>query len=134
MPMKISLALGTRQPLSRQTAWGCLTANIAMPGSGSLAAGRISGYGQLALTLVGMILTTSFGVRFIVWALANWSRLYGPQADPLAGLNEMWMVVRWALAGIGIFGLGWLWALATGFQILRAAKHTEQSNIPPRLS
>jgi len=132
--MKISLALGTRQPLSRQTAWGCLTANIAIPGSGSLAAGRPSGYGQLALALVGMILTTTFGVRFIVWALSNWSRLYGPQADPLAGLTEMWAAVRWALVGMGIFGLGWLWALATGLQILHAAKEAEQSNVPPRLS
>jgi hypothetical protein len=27
--MKISLALGPRQPLSRQTAWGCVTTNLA---------------------------------------------------------------------------------------------------------
>ena len=39
MPMKISLALGNPQALSRQTAWGCLTTNLAMPGFGSLVLG-----------------------------------------------------------------------------------------------
>ena len=52
--MKISLALGPRRPLSRQTAWGCLTTNLALPGAGSLVAGRVSGYPQLALGVGGM--------------------------------------------------------------------------------
>ena len=54
MRTKISLALGQRQALSRQTAWGCFTTNLALPGFGSLVAGRISGYFQVALAMVGL--------------------------------------------------------------------------------
>src|ERR1041385_5349910 len=111
--MKISLALGQRQALSRQTAWGCLTTNLALPGFGSLAAGRRVGYLQVALMITGMALTMILGVRFVLWTLTNWSRLHDPMADQVAALGEMWLAVRWALLGIGIFGLGWLWALAT---------------------
>src|SRR4051812_17590408 len=103
MPMKISLALGPRKPLSRQTAWGCLTANLALPGSGSLLAGRVIGYPQLALGGLGMLLTLVFGVRFLIWQITNWSRLHDPSGDPLGALVETWQSVRWAVLGIGLF-------------------------------
>jgi hypothetical protein len=131
--MKISLALGPRQPLSRQTAWGCLTANLALPGSGSLVAGRVSGYVQLVLALGGTIMSTVFGLPFIVWSVANWARFYGAEADALTAFKEKWGLVRWALLGIGIFGVGWLWAIGTGLQILHSAKNVEPANVPPRL-
>ncbi len=130
MPTKISLALGPRRPLSRQTAWGCLTANLALPGMGSLVAGRVSGYAQAALALAGMVLTMIFGVRFIVWYIANWSRLVGQQSDPLGTLGELWLELRWALAGFAIFAIGWLWALATSWGIVREAK---EATAPPPL-
>src|SRR5437867_2806592 len=133
MPMKISLALGPRRPLSRQTALGCLTANLALPGSGSLVAGRVSGYAQLALAAGGLILTVLFGIRFIYWYAAHWSHFSGPQADPFGVLPEMWRVVRWALFGMGIFFIGLLWALATSLQIVRSAKNAESAKVPPRL-
>jgi hypothetical protein len=129
------LALGPRRPLSRQTAWGCLTTNLALPGLGSLVAGRISGYSQAALALGGMGLTMAFGVRFMLWFAANWARLHDPEADPVAALLEMWVAggLRWALLGIALFALGWLWALATSLGLLRAAKREEASRAPPRL-
>ncbi len=133
MPMKISLALGPRQPLSGQTAWGCLTTNLMLPGAGSLMAGRVSGYGQLALATGGLALTALFGLRFILWYLANWRSFNQPQADPLEGLSQMWLVLRWPLLGIGIFLAGWLWALVTSIQIIRSARKAEQGNVPPRL-
>src|SRR5258706_10242547 len=133
MPMKISLALGQRQPLSRQTAWGCLTTNLALPGFGSLVAGHVSGYPQAALGIGGLILTTVFGLRFIVWYIANWSRFYGAHADPFAALSDMWPSLRWALLGIGLFVVSLLWALATSLQIVRAAKNAEATKVPPRL-
>ena len=133
MPMKISLALGPRRPLSRQTAWGCFTSNLALPGSGSLLAGRISGYAQLALAIGGMLLSTLFGVRYILWHLANWSRFYDPQTDQAALLAEMWLSLRWALLGIAVFALGWLWALMTGLQLVQAAKKSDSTLVPPRL-
>src|SRR4051794_38669590 len=110
MPMKISLALGKSRPLSRRTAWGCLTANLAVPGSGSLVAGRISGYPQTALGLIGLAVTVIFGVRFIYWYFANWSQIsHAP--DPFAAIAEMWLVLKWPLLGMAIFLFGWLWSL-----------------------
>ena len=133
MPMKISLALGERRPLSRQTAWGCFTTNLALPGFGSLVAGRVTGYPQALLGLGGVALTLVFGVQFIAWYLANWSRLQAPQADPVAAMGEVLMNGRWAFLSIGVFALGWLWALGTSWQILRSAKEAESANAPPIL-
>src|SRR5690348_1541055 len=97
MPMRISLALGPRRPLSRQTAWGCLTSNLALPGSGSLLAGHRAGYGQLLLALAAFMVSTVFGLRFFLWEFANWSRLHNPEADPVAVLRETWIHLRLAL-------------------------------------
>src|ERR1044071_496297 len=134
MPMKISLALGRRQPLSRQTAWGCLTTNLAIPGCGSLLAGRPSGYAQLAVAMLGLLVITVYGVRFIAWAITNWSRLHAPKADPMQSLLEIWLHLRAALIGFGIALVAWTWALITGFSILAAAEKSEPSNEPPRLT
>jgi hypothetical protein len=131
--MKVSLALGPRRPLSRQTAWGCLTTNIVMPGAGSLLAGRIAGYPQLALAIGGTIVSLIFGVHFIFWSIANWSRLHSPEADPLAALAENWQHLKWALSGLGLFFLGWLWALVTSIGIVSRARHDEKLSAPPRL-
>ena len=133
MPMRISLALGPRRRLSRQTAWGCLTTNVAMPGFGSLVAGRVSGYAQAALAIGGMTLTMIFGMRFIWWMVANWSRFHEPDADPTAGLGEMWQYLKWPLVGFGMFGVGWLWAVVTGLQIVSSARKAESAAVPPRL-
>jgi hypothetical protein len=133
MPMKVSLALGPRRPLSRQTAWGCLTTNLAMPGAGSLVAGRATGYAQLALAVGGMILTLVFGVRFILWYLANWGRFHGDTADPFGNLEAMWHVLRWAVLGIGVFFVGWLWAFLTSFGLIVSARTSESGSVPPPL-
>jgi len=129
--MKISLALGPRGNLSPQTAWGCLTANLALPGSGSLAAGRLSGYPQVALALVGLALTMAYGTRFVFWFLRNYSRLQENNiTDPVGYIMEIWLAVRWALLGMGVFGLTWIWALITSMAIVRSAK---SSGAPPPL-
>lgn len=131
--MKISLALGQREGLSRQTAMGCLTTNLALPGFGSLVAGRRSGYPQVILCLVGLFLTTVFGVRFVAWSINNWTQLHQQSDDPFTSLAEMWLMVRWPLLGIGIFAVSWLWALATSFEILHSAKRESSSRVPPKL-
>ena len=131
--MKISLALGHREGLSRQTAMGCLTTNLALPGFGSLVAGRRSGYPQVVLCLLGLLLTTVFGVRFVAWSLNNWAQLHQQTDDPLTPLLDMWLMVRWPLLGIGIFALSWFWALTTSFEILHAAKKENSSRVPPKL-
>jgi hypothetical protein len=131
--MKISLALGQRRVLSRQTAWGCLTSNLAVPGTGSLVAGYRSGYVQLAMTLCAFSLTSIFGLRFIYWVIRNWARIYGPHGDSLEALLEIWPVLRWALVGIGLFGMTWLWALQTSLSVVREAKQADAAKAPPPL-
>src|SRR5437870_13677773 len=133
MPMRISLALGPRRPLSRQTAWGCLTSNLALPGSGSLVAGRPVGYVQLALALAGFAITMVFGLHFIVWQLANWSRFHGAEADLAGGLGEIWLHLRWALLGMALVFAAFLWALMTSLAILRSAPRHDPANAPPPL-
>ena len=131
--MKISLALGPRRTLSRQTALGCLTSNLAMPGVGSLVAGRRSGYAQFVLGLGGLVLTMVFAARFFVWYSANLPRIRGTDMDPIEGLAEIWMAARWSLLGMALFALGWLWSLGTGLTLVREAKAAERSKLPPKL-
>ena len=129
--MKISLALGPRGPLSRQTAWGCFTANLAFPGIGSLMAGRKVGYAQAVLGFGGLAMSLLFGIPFIYWCLANWARLYGDQADPGATMTELGSHVLWPAEGIALFGAGLIWALRTSFLILNESPPA--SPAPPRL-
>ena len=136
--MKLSLALGPRQPLSRQTAWGCLTTNLALPGFGSLLAGRKVGYVQIPFTVVGFALLLIFGVRTIVWYLSNWSRLMNPDEDPWDNLGEIWLHMRWPLLGMAIAAFAMLWALITSLSIVaesRAAERREKlmRPLPPKL-
>ena len=130
--MKISLALGQRKPLDRTTAWGCLTANLAVPGCGSLVAGRVSGYFQLALAIAGMALTTFFGLRFFVWYVNNWSHLQQTQEDMAANFAELWLRLRWTVLGFLIFLAGLLWALASSIGIVLQARRAG-TNQPPKL-
>jgi len=109
-----------------------MTGNLALPGSGSLVAGRRSGYPQLALAGLGLVLSMIFGLRFIFWFFANWSRFQQSANDPVAALGEMWKVLRWALLGLAVFFVSWLWALGTSFRILHSATGSETSNAPPR--
>jgi len=132
--MKISLALGSREALSPQTARGCAATNLALPGFGSIMAGRPVGYLQAAITIVSFPLTTLFGVKFFLWYLGNWSTLNNPEADPVESMMRMGHEVRWAALGIALFAVGWLWALATNASILRAAPKNEDAGKPPRLT
>lgn len=131
--MKISLALGPRRTLSPQTAWGCLTTNLAVPGFGSLLAGRPIGYLQAILGLLGLAVTLGFGIRFCWWFFENWSRMQDPAADPVVVLAELWRTVRWPLLGIGLFAVSWLWALGTSWTIVREARRAQAESRPPVL-
>jgi hypothetical protein len=112
-----------QQNLTPETARGCLAANLGVPGAGTLAAGRRSGYLQFALALAGTVLTLTCGMRFIIWYFQNISRLHSAQLDdPLGILLEVWLAARWSLLGIALFAVGWLWALGSSFSILARAK------------
>jgi len=134
--MKPSLAPAGRKPLDRQTAWGCLTTNLAVPGVGSLRARRFAGCFQAPLGVAGLVLTFTFGLRFIAWFFANRERFDNPEEDPVATLVELWRVVRWPLLGIGLFALAWLWALVTSLNLLQQARKEAQAaegHVPPKI-
>jgi hypothetical protein len=113
----------------RSDAWGCLTANLALPGSGSLLAGRKIGYAQLVLTTAGLLLTLGSGIPAILWFLKNWEHLMSPPDDPAQRLSEIFAAIRWPLIGFGIFGFSLCWALITSLGIL----WTPKSPAPPKL-
>jgi hypothetical protein len=127
--MKISLALANPGPISRQTAWGCLASNLALPGSGSLAAGKRSGYFQLALAFIGLGVSTVTITRLFSWYISHFSSLQDP--DP-GQLTQLFQAMRGPLLGLAIFALGLIWSLLSSLQILRSAR-ADPKNIPPRL-
>jgi hypothetical protein len=124
--MKLNLTLGKPRPLNRAEAWGCVTANLAVPGSGSLAAGRAVGYFQMALTLIGFIMTVVCGAGFFHWYFANAKQLNQlQQDDPVGALLALWHGARWAMAGFAIFIFALAWAAITSFQIFQARPRRE---------
>ncbi len=133
MPMRISLALGPRRPLDRAMAWGCLTTNLAIPGCGSLVAGRASGYWQFVIVMAGEIMTVYFGLKLFFWYQSDWAHLQQIQPDSATNFHELWLRLRWLLLGMSVFGVGWLWALGSSLSILAEAKKATRS-APPVLS
>jgi len=132
--MKISLRLGDTRHLSPADAWTCLTSNLVFPGAGSLMAGRKIGYAQAGLTMAGFGLTTWFGLSFMIWALRHWAELMHPEADPIDTLLAIWQACRWALLGLGLFGLAWIWALVTSWSIVHQARRSPTlAAKPPRI-
>jgi len=128
--MKLSLTLGTPRPLSRAEAWGCVTANLAVPGSGSLAAGRPAGYFQMALTLIGFIITVVCAAGFFRWYFAHASQIsQTQQEDPVGAFLSLWRAARWPLLGMAVFFFALAWAGITSFQIVQAQR---KDSTPPR--
>ncbi len=93
-------------------AWACLFTNLAgVPGLGTVMARRWEGVPQLALSVAGGVLTTWWLVGFALAVLRSGS------FPPEEGLH-----LRLGLEGLGLFGVGWLWALGSSVAVLRAAR------------
>ncbi len=103
-----------------------------MPGFGSLLAGRKQGYPQVVLQVLGLVLTTVFGIRFIAWYFSHRAQLDQLEGEPDRYFLEIWAPMRWALLGIVVFAVSWLWSLATSLSILREARRHEPKQ-PPKL-
>jgi hypothetical protein len=130
--MKFSLILRSPRPLTRSEARACLAANLALPGAGSLAAGRPLGYAQMAVALGGTIVSVVTGIPMFEWALSNWARLTAPSSDdPLEGLSELWLHMRWPIVGICIVAIAILWAGVTGMRLISKAP---EDRVPPRIN
>jgi hypothetical protein len=129
--MKLNLKLGTRRPLTRAEAWGCVTANLAVPGSGSLAAGRVVGYFQMALTIIGFVMTLVCAAGFFHWYFANAKQIAQMQeTDPAGTLLSFWLAARGAMAGFALVAFALAWAAITSFQIVQAQR---KEPAPPRI-
>jgi len=101
-----------------------VSTNLALPGFGSLAARRIVGWFQAPVCVLALGLTLGFGLRFTVWYFTHRDQLDDPTDDPVATLAAIWANVRWALLGMGLFGLNWIWALLTSLSLMQEAKRT----------
>lgn len=90
-----------------------LTNLLVLPGLGSFLGGRrVAGCLQILLAIAGFVLTLDWFVTFLSlwWQTAQFPVDGGPHL--LLGL-----------AGVGLFGLAWLWGLLTGLSILRRSHH-----------
>jgi len=121
--MKGSLKLRPRRALTRAEAWACFTANLALPGSGSLAAGYAIGYGQMTAAFLAEILTCVTGIPMIKWVLS------GAAASQMS-LGDLWLYAHWPVACIGLFAAAVLWALTTSLTVLA---HASKDGVPPRI-
>jgi hypothetical protein len=128
--VKLVLASRAKGPSNRSEAWACVTANIALPGSGSLAAAKPIGYFQLGVAFTGVLITTIAGGRLAVWMTGHAAALSQPSDDPFQTLATLWRQLEWPLVGFGVFGLAWLWAAVTSLQILSAHP---KNPVPPRI-
>jgi hypothetical protein len=101
-----------RARTSEDFAWACLVTNaVGVPGMGTLMIRRWEGVPQLALSIAGGVLMTWWIAGFVIAELRT-MEIPPPGAPPLA-------LVLW---GIGLFTVGWLWALVSSVRILRAAR------------
>ena len=129
-PVKLVLASRAKGPANRTEAWACLTANLALPGSGSLAAGKPIGYYQLALAAVGFILSVATGIHLMEWMLENWTRVNQSTGDPVENWQPYGVKYggRWRAWVFSALSL--LWAAITSLQILSAHP---KNPVPPRI-
>ena len=125
--MKGSLKLRPGRVLSRKEAWACFSANLALPGSGSLAAGRAVGYAQLAAAFASMVFTAVASIPMIQWALSG-GLTQAPLDDPSQNFLNLWIHVRWPLASICFFAAVIFWATMTSRDILAKAP---KEDVPP---
>jgi hypothetical protein len=107
-----------------------LTANLALPGAGSLAAGRAVGYCQMALAFLGMTVTLVTTIPMFQWVLSIAGGSQSSTADPYQSLADLWRHAKWPLAGIGIFAVAIFWAMATSLMLLASA---QKDPVPPRI-
>ena len=94
---------------------------LVLPGLGSLIAGRRSGWAQAAVALAGFALTAVW----FVWFVAAWLRegSFPLDAGPYLPAGAL---------GVVLFALSWVWALATGLQLVRRSRGGRSIDTPRR--
>lgn len=116
MRMKTSSAHAGPTPIDKPTAWACAVTNAAtVPGLGTIAGGRKVGYVQAAFALLGFALS--------LVGLLGHLRVWYDTGEMPEGFTRGLVV---AVVGLMLFGLAWLWALASSIQL-----HREATRPPP---
>lgn len=103
----------------RERAWGLVIANqLALPGIGSVLAGRKVGWLQLAFSLTGIGCMTVF-LAFAIPRMGDW---LNPPEDPelVFAVFEKWRPwLMLSVIGIGLVAFSWVWSLGTSRQVLK---------------
>jgi hypothetical protein len=114
----------------REPAWGVAIANqLALPGFGTVMAGRKIGYAQLALSVTGVICFTAFLIHALPHLGELLRQLANPTDDPDAALEFVAQWIPWlgvAFAGILLWVAAWLWALGTSVKAVRGDDKAER--------
>ena len=102
--------------------WGLAIANqFALPGLGTVMAGRKIGYLQLLFSVSGVVLTTTF----LIWSVPNLRDWMPPPEDEALILAKFEKWKPWFLvagAGIVLFFAGWCMALVSSRSIVAQPK------------
>jgi ABC-type uncharacterized transport system permease subunit len=119
MPQPPPLKPTSAAAKNRSVAWGMVVANqLALPGLGTVMAGRKIGYVQLAFSIFGVLLTTSF----LIWCFPNLGDWFPPPEDDAVVMANFEKWQPWFLiAGSGIvsYFIGWCMALFSSQSIVR---------------
>ena len=98
----------------RAHAWGCLLANLTVPGLGTVAGGaRVIGILQIGLSQTGFVVALVWAIR----TLCDWIH-----TGRLPAEIDRWLV--FGFAGAWLFLVIWLWSLVSSLQILRNTRKT----------
>jgi hypothetical protein len=108
----------------KSPSWSYLVANLAvLPGLGSIGANKRVGYVQIVLAIAGMAMS----LYFAIWMINLLVTRYSPDQE-ISSISELF---RWpeektrygiGASGIALFGIAWIWALATSLALMRRDK------------
>ena len=124
-PPPLKTVTGPGPKARREQAWGVFIANqLALPGFGTLMAGRKIGYAQLTLSVAGVGCLTAF----LIYALPHLGELlrlsFQTTDDPdalIARLQDWKPWLLTAVSGILLWVIAWLWAWKTSVNAVREA-------------
>lgn len=114
----------------RDRGWGIAIMNqLALPGFGTVMAGRKVGYFQLAFSILGVLCLTAFlgyAIPHIGELLHQAFHSSGDPQDLLDLLSRWgpWLVT--AFAGITLWLTAWLWALGTSVKAVQGGKKSRK--------
>jgi len=114
--------------LSRDRAWACVMRNVALPGWGSIKAGKFfTGIAELLLALFGFFLLVAWMFR---WMIRISQSELDEDLSPPPGA-KLWET------GVACIVISWFWTMTTCISLMREARAQEKEmrqNPPPRLS